>query len=255
MKTKAQSSNDPALNLVADLLKDNDGVAIGEFHYDQEAPLFLAKNMKKFADAGVTHIFVEMFEHMDNDMLQHFQKTGELEKEFPANRTRFERCLDWELNRWANGRGSPELKLAYIDLLKAARENNIKIVGIDDISTIGRDRLELSNPIWSKAINENKPEHGKYLVHGGIYHFSKLLGEVEPVSKRLGIPSVGFTTENASPEISIVKNTENSKDTDYKVIVEKGYYKNQNLEVGGDPKKWTSRVEMPLGKSCSTHSL
>ena len=216
---------DPVFEHLRELLERHDGLCIGECHDDTEAPHFLARHMRDFADAGVTTLFVECVDATDQDMLDHFQKTGDLEKEFPPLRYHFARALDWELNRWDRP-GREGLKPAYLAMLNAARECNIRIIGIDDYTLQGPQRLELSNPVWTKTIQDHLPQQGKYLAHGGYFHFSRLHhaeNRIVPVSEHLGVPGIHFSVQEAR-SVSIEEKGDNPLAADLTVFLPKGQY-------------------------------
>lgn len=215
LKPDAQATDNP-LTLVKRLLRSNKGVAIGDCHGEMAITEFLAAHMKDFKEAGVTTFFIEMIPSRHRAAVKHFNKTGEVDKEFPVepylNEPVYSRwemaCVDYALNQWNGNR--PGMKEQYLKVLHAAHEAGIEVVGIDGHEGAGQQRLEMSNPHWAAVIQQRvdgmRPEE-KYLAFGGHYHFEQshpTESGVAPVNQRLvpPIPSVGMdSTRHRKPHV------------------------------------------------------
>lgn len=155
------------------------GFMIGDVHGDTYITEFLEDYMPAFRNAGVQTFFIEMIRSEDQDILDRFMETGD--------RTELAAYLQ---PGWDKGPGWID---SVIDVIEAARQQGIQVVGID-IPFSGADRLETSNPHWTGIIQDHmagSSHDQKYLVFGGQAHAGDYPANTG-VDARLGIMSGSF---------------------------------------------------------------
>lgn len=160
-------------------LEQAQGFMIGDLHGDTYITEFLQTNMPQFRNEGVGVFFIEMINSADQDILNRFMETGDRSE-----------LIDYLHPGWDKGPGWID---SVIDVIDAARQQGIEVVGID-IPFSGDDRLETSNPHWTQVIQGHMSELAedeKYLVFGGHAHAGDYPGNTG-VDARLGIMSGSF---------------------------------------------------------------
>jgi hypothetical protein len=180
---RRQKNDSSPEEAILSLLQEYQGIAIGEQHGEMAIPEFMVANMKKFKEAGVKKLFIEMIPSRFNPAARHFNATGEDNVEFPITPhlgepvySKWEVAnLNYALNVWDNKYEG--MKEQYMAILHAAHDCGIEVIGMDGHEAAGRQRLEKSNPHWAAIIQENiadlKPGE-KYLAYGGYFHFSNM---------------------------------------------------------------------------------
>ncbi len=223
-----------AQGLVKELLAKNDGIAIADVHVFDESYDFVGNNMKQLKEAGVKTIYVEenheiykqLYDRLSAEELRTFVKKGYIEKP--------EEYIDMEItspdeNALNYGvKKSDHFQAAIINMYAAAKENGIKIVGIDEREPPFSDeampewrRIGITNAIWTDNIKNHRAmmhvqglvtgeDPGKYVVVGGRGHFT-IDGKVDEL---LGIPVVGFTKGAKNSEVAFEK-TNTPSDPDF----------------------------------------
>ena len=197
-KGKVSVSND---DLLRTLLNVNPGVFIGDSHTDFNCSEFMTSKMAFLKQQGVTLFFMEMFGSEAQPKLDRYFEKGDNGEELVS----YLQKRGWEKR--------PGMAKKYFEIVRAARENGIKIIGIDN-NAAGKNRLEKSNPHWVKVIsNYTSNNHTKYVVFGGQGHSSNYLFN-KGVDFRLGIPSIDL--ETGTPQILLG----DGRDSDFSIILE-----------------------------------
>lgn len=191
----------PIDNLIQMLLRVNHGVFFGDSHGDFNCSEFLVSKMVLFKKQGVTLFFMEMFGSDAQPMLDRYFKYGDNEKDL---------VLYLDKGGWEKSTGMAK---KYVEIVKAARQQGIKVIGLDDDSE-GASRLEDSNLHWTKVVNQYASKGKKYVVFAGFGHSS-----VFPLNKgidfRLGIPSMDFETGSAKVFLG------DGKYNNFRIVLEK----------------------------------
>jgi hypothetical protein len=166
------------------LLNVNPGIFLGDRHGSYNIVEYLSGKMPYFKQQGVSTLYMEMFPPEAQPMLDRYFETGE-------NQAELEQYLNAQ--GWHKDLGMDK---KYAQLVSAARESGIRIVGIDTVETQPDDvRLKASNLHFAAVVKEHARPGEKYLVFGGEGHSSQ--NEMDcnyGVDYQLGIPSVDFKT-------------------------------------------------------------
>jgi hypothetical protein len=188
--------------LAAELLKHNKGIAFGESHTDRTPKRELVAMMPQLKQSGVTTLFFEMTdietpEHQK--ILDHYFKYGD-------NKDAVLKALG-KFTDYTDGReGYP--KQEYMNIIDAAKQHGIRIVGINRHT---KKRFDV-DALWAKDIaqyvKQNLRPQDKFIVYVGSAH-TNTIKPVNPeqfISRRsytagvdglLGIPAIDFAQKNA----------------------------------------------------------
>lgn len=132
---------------------------------------------------------MEMIPAEKQPMIDRYYEKGDNEKEI----------VDYLEQGWSQREGSAQ---QYFNIIKSAKENGIKVYGIDepaevDLKSDRADRLTRSNPEWASVITKNTKAGDKYIIFGGYGHSANYLYN-KGVDQLLGdIPSVDFDTSDS----------------------------------------------------------
>lgn len=135
---------------------------------------------------GVNKFFMEMIPAEKQSMIDRFFAIGDNSDE----------VLDYLTKHWGNK--SDGIAEKYFNIIKTAKENGIKVYGIDEpnsvyLSSSFSNRLERSNPYWKDVIVRNTNPNDKYIIYGGAGHAANYPAN-KGVDYMLGIPSVRIET-------------------------------------------------------------
>lgn len=207
--------------LITSLLKNNDGIAVGDVHSHMAASLsFISDNIETFKKAGVDTIYIEIDEHRDLDQLSVAGLKAKLNARTPEE-------IKISSQRLAKEYGVKEvndIEGNITRLFLTAKENGIRIVNIDKEGAIrnfeGRyhepSRVSSTNFIWSENIisdRKNAAPGSKYIVWGGVGHFTNSIRDNGLVDERLGIPVIAFDDRDKNTHIPILRgNSPNGAD-------------------------------------------
>lgn len=176
-------------------LSKNHGVFLGDNHGHLSVPEWMTRHMADLKETGVHHIYTETVESKEQYLIESFYRGEE-----DAGK-RLEEYLTKRWDNYSSGTG-----MAHFESIKAAKENNIRVYGIDiNTGGITMDRFEKSNPHWKQEIDSHKSTLGtneKYIVFGGSGH-SGDRGYAE-IDQALGISSIDFK-ESKSWKVEIEK--------------------------------------------------
>lgn len=173
---------EPGVVLVK-LLEHNNGLYLGDYHYDLAVRQFLIGQIPSLSARAGT-FFTELVHEKDQQVLEELRLTGDrsLLQSYLASR---------------NIRYETDLRQGDIDLHFRAYQAGMLIYGIDvpdeDFPKFNLERrLFSSNPFWTSVVHKRLPTDGsKYIVWGGNAHSGKHRG-VTGVDTHLGIPAVDF---------------------------------------------------------------
>ena len=217
-KTLAKNANQSSeIDLIVDLLTKNPGIALGDVHTHDETSNFIAQHIDKFKGAGVDTIYIEF----PSDYFKKINQltVGELHQLVRDREYGDIKLPSAELNAMAYGaRKSDDSFAAIMKMIAAAKENGIRVVNIDkpgDVRDVECDlspnhRVASTNFTWTQSIAEDREtlkeegmEAGKYIVWGGVGHFTNAFTRKGLVDDGLGIPFIAFTNrpKDASPAV------------------------------------------------------
>lgn len=181
---------------VKDCIQFNKGLVIGERHRDKSPKQFLIDNMALLKSQGVTTLYMEHLLHeCHQEMLDAYLKSP-IDAPMPKRLELYLRHLDFEQELDGSA--------TYINIVKSAKENGIRVVAIDSEATyqigITRNLSDLNDTQLSidrlKAMNISMLERfsqyndgGKYIAFIGSGHVSTCNG-VPGVSDLLGCPNI-----------------------------------------------------------------
>jgi uncharacterized iron-regulated protein len=167
--------------LLTNLINVNPGVFMGDSHTEFNCSEFMASKMNLLSRRGVGLFFMEMFGSSAQPLLNRYFEKGD----------NLNALVSYLKERGWDKR--PGMAEKYCEIVKAAKENGIRIIGIDN-DAYGRGRLEESNPHWVSVINKYTEKKGtKYIIFGGGGH-SANYSLNKGVDYLLGIPSVDLNT-------------------------------------------------------------
>lgn len=195
--------SDNPYDVSSSILKDNHGLFIGDSHGELSIPEWLKQHLDDFQREGVEQLHMEMVRSDHQFLIDNYYADVE------GSGIRLEAYLE---KRW--GHKSPGTGAAYFDIIETAKNNGIKVFGIDNDIT-GDNRLEGSNPHWASTINSKMTElspNGKFLVFGGTGHSANY-----PLNKGVdqilgNIPSIDFD-QSKSKNVEIRK--ADGRESDY----------------------------------------
>lgn len=172
--------------LINKILHKNPGIFLCDLHGHHNIPEFIAKSMPKLKQSGVNKIFMEMIPAEKQSMLDQFFDNGNNSDE----------VLDYFTEHWGNK--SEGIAKKYFNIIKTAKENGIKVYGIDEPNVVYHSntlssRLERSNPYWKDVIVRNTNPNDKYIVYGGAGHAANYPAN-KGVDYMLGIPTISIET-------------------------------------------------------------
>ena len=186
------------------LLANNPGVAVGDIHVFGESMAMLADQAKAFKAARVDTFYIE-------DSQNHFDAYSRLSlaelKQLHEKRELGELMLFSPRDDDPKDPAKTRLDSdgAYIEMLIAARENGIRVVRIDkdgaarEADLVMAHRLSSTNMTWSEKILADRRHlaaegktGGKFIVWGGLDHFTDNGDGKGLVDDVLGLPVVTF---------------------------------------------------------------
>ena len=187
-----------AASSLSDILCDQQGIVFGDTHTHPEIYHYLSRCMKALAESGVKVLFMEAFKDtpVQKEWLTDFNHSS------PGSmREELESVLRM------NCTATPQLQISdYVELIEAARENSIAIIGIEPECRDPWNRIKSSNEAWKKTIRAYLDKHPdtKYAVFCGQTHthvannYFDVNGcdQAEGIDKALGIPCVTFAPHN-----------------------------------------------------------
>lgn len=179
---------------IASLLDGEQGLAFGEIHGHYAFPDFMVQNLQRFAEQGVTTLYMEHFFTQQQELLDEWQDNDNPEP------------LLEHMNR--QGVYSTKMWHRYWGMMKAAKENGIRMVAIDYSGPeliFGRDEVQVRNGKWLETIAEDrdaKASDEKFIVYGGQAHFRNGLLKSNGVGTQLDIPTI--ILENAAGRFGAV---------------------------------------------------
>lgn len=186
------------------------GVFLGDSHGDCNIQEFLAKEMPEFKKAGVNKFYMEMIPADMQSMIDRYYEKGDNEKEI----------VNYLKQGWEKVDGSAQ---KYFNIIKAAKDNGIKVYGIDEPLKIAMtetqlNRTDRTNPQWAKIVTNNTKPDDKYIMFGGLAHSANYSAN-KGVDQLLGdIPSLDFgTSENNKEEILVG----DGKANDFQILLPK----------------------------------
>ena len=186
-------------------LADYQGLFLGDAHGVLSVSEWLTEHLDEFKEQNVKQLYMEMVRSDHQFLVDDYYNGVE------GAEVRLQAYLE---ERW--GHKSPGTGMAYFDIIETAKENGIKVCGIDN-NVIGNARLERSNPHWDGVIDKHSQELGqneKFLIFGGSGHIANY-----PMNKGVDhmqgdIPSIDFNASETG-KIEITKG--DGKDSDYEV--------------------------------------
>ncbi len=211
---------DNEYDLLAHLLKESEGVCIGESHEDKFSKKVLVDHMAELKKKGVNTIYMEhLFGEEHQELLDQFYEISG--NEMPSALKKHLKMLD-------DGHIRNEdisTKYGFTALVKAAKENGIRIHAIDDAnlwktggdglgSSNGQQRIAGLNFFAFEEINRHRKEvagENRYIIfvgsaHVGLdFHNNKYIHGIDNL---LNIPSIVFNSRNQDekPQILAAKN-------------------------------------------------
>ncbi|NEP35622.1 MULTISPECIES: hypothetical protein [unclassified Moorena] len=211
MKDKwVQNNPDPENNTIATILKNEEGLIIGEVHSDDAARKQVIENLDNFVGMGVKSVYLEAIRSDYQSMVDDYLKLdGELSPElqrFLINKTKKD-------------------NYSYLDLLKAIKAKNnkeqadIRVIGIDSpaastrpySSVADRERArEATMNIYAMKVIKDSQNSGKYIALVGNAHLETQTDKTDKeedkntlgfdkgvpgLSEMLSVPAVAIRTE------------------------------------------------------------
>jgi Haem-binding uptake, Tiki superfamily, ChaN len=186
--------------VIHELLQRNEGLMFGDLHGEKAIPDFLINIMPDLRKDGVRHIFIEMFDSKDQQIIDQFYRGGD-----KAELVKYLKEKGWDKRSDSGEKGWAE---RIADLVEAAKNEDIEVVAMDrdwPADHNASDRLRLANDHWFSLVSTHMATphaNGKYIVYGGGAHSS--LSSYRPgVDSRLGIPSIDFYSKTIDRDIDI----------------------------------------------------
>lgn len=224
MTEKHASANKPGADimaLVANQLKNNRGVFLGESHDEHMARDFLLLHLEELKETGVTTIYFEMPHPAVEAVIEHGIEcltARDINILLDKNDAQAEKIREILKNnnslRLKQETNQSVINKEFIsDLVTAAQKHGIRVLGHDAIGN-GYDNLDELDTLRnidardakSTLIINNTQDDGKFIVLGGSSHSRSAntydLGEGESITlgnglpERLNIPSIDFTRIN-----------------------------------------------------------
>jgi hypothetical protein len=200
--------------LMAALLKNNQGIALGDIHVYDESSKLIADNTETLKKSGVKTIYLEFD---DKKFRQLDALTPAQLKELQKNGVYGDITIS-SAEKMAQGYGvatKDDSMASVVGMIAAAKEGGMRVVNIDRKGEArnyelraGKQRLVTTNYTWVDAIEKDRAgmlkrgeDPGKYLVFGGNGHFT---GE-GMVDEALGIPTIGFDNREKKPGAGLVR--------------------------------------------------
>jgi hypothetical protein len=186
-----KQGKDPILKQSLELLGKYPGIVYGENHLSSATPDWVRSNLRSLKAAGVTTLFLEI-KNKNQPWISDFLKGKLGESEF-RSRMKGTGCLD---------------SVGMANLIVEAKKLSINVVAMDIedptpyVMKNGQlvkddydeDRLQYSNPVWAKTVNEQmKPQSNgaKYIMIAGNGHTNKMNAKsYRGVDSILNIPSI-----------------------------------------------------------------
>lgn len=185
--SKKPANSGMLVDIFRDALSHNKGVAIGEeWHGDYSFPLFMSAMMPVFKEMNVTRFYTEMALAGKQSIIDDWQE-GRDEESFPDH-------LDSQPNYFAY---SKHMWQHYWLMMCAAREEGIKIVGLDnpDIRTGYGAVMDapFKTMFWESVIEKDRKtaKPGElYVVYGGESHVTDHGDPFKGIHQILGVPRI-----------------------------------------------------------------
>lgn len=184
-----------ATKIFSSLLKDSDGLCIGElYHCDFSPKAHLIKQMEELYELGVRTLYLE---HVFYDTM--YESLAENRKVAPH--------IELYLQGLDSGQGVKSPTYTYSNLVRKAHEVGMRVVPIDTSVSYAcgnsrkygiksrDDRIIGMNFVATRIIEEEQKRDGagKYVALMGIAHVAEHVEGVPGVSELLGVPSVVMT--------------------------------------------------------------
>lgn len=188
--------------LFAQLLANNPGIAISDMHVFDDSFSLVERQMQTLKANGVDTIYVEFnkeglgeYQALSLDELRKLSRTGAAGDIIHSDPEK------WGLYYAADK--SDDWKKGFTDMLIAAREQGVRVVGMDEKSFDNYAvhhwdrRLVVTNAVWADNIKKDREElreetgnaDGKYVIIAGAAHFNYPKGRVDEL---LGIPTIAL---------------------------------------------------------------
>ncbi len=191
--------------LLEALLQKNPGVAVADIHVFDESSKLLADHMDVLVRSGVKTVYVEAPENFFRKIdrltvaeikeLQQKRVVGDVSLADP-----FLQALLYGVAEKDDSMGS------YVGMIAAAKEHGLRVVNIDRKGEarryevgMGEHRIHSTNFTWADAIEKDRAamvargeDPGKYVIFGGIAHFTAGMKSNGLVDEGLGVPVIAF---------------------------------------------------------------
>lgn len=180
-------------DLFAAAVKNHKGVAVSEAWHGRYAyPLFIRDMMPVWALMNVTRFYTEMVPSSKQNLLDAWQDGGDEKGIVDYFDAEFE---GYSRKMWAH----------YWLMLQAARENGIRVVGIDNPEIKTGYGPVFDAPFktmhWESTILKDQKNVGpdeKFVVYGGELHLIDKGGALQGIHQRLEIPRILMQQGNYS---------------------------------------------------------
>lgn len=183
------SASEP--ELIHNLLKDHEGLIIGEGHSSLMSKKFFLENVEKFKQEGVATLFLEhiVYDTMQDELDAYFEQTTD---ELPSMLNLYLRTLDTKFF-------IRDENLGYTALVVGAKKAGIRIVAIESEASYragsssrdgvsGSDRHKAMNYQAHKIIKKEKGK-GKFVALVGSTHMTRYM-KVPGLTEMLRCPHV-----------------------------------------------------------------
>ena len=207
MKTAVQLNRDtlPKVidneeTIIAELLKNHDGLCIGEIHKSLASKKFLIDNMAELKKQGVTTLFLE---HLFSDT-----QTSLLNEYLDPLCTEMPPLLSRHLDHLDKGHGLRNIvddnPYSFKGLIMSAKKHGMRIIPIDTSISYERDKNQIDsqdkhtsrcvmmNYIAAQQFSKFKADHShnKYVFFVGSAHINAVTSSVPGIAEITGCPTI-----------------------------------------------------------------
>ncbi|MBL7480160.1 membrane-targeted effector domain-containing toxin [Legionella bononiensis] len=207
MKTTVQPNRDnlPKVSdkehtIIAELLKNNDGLCIGEIHKSLASKKFLIDNMAELKKQGVTTLFLE---HLFSDT-----QTSLLNEYLDPLCTEMPLLLSLHLDHLDKGHGLRNIvddnPYSFKGLIMSAKKHGMRIIPIDTSISYERDKNQIDsqdehtprcvmmNYIAAQQFSKFKMQspHCKYVFFVGSAHINAVTSTIPGIGEITGCPTI-----------------------------------------------------------------
>jgi hypothetical protein len=188
--------------LLTALLQQNRGIALGDFHTQEEPVKLLTDNMALLKKLGVDTIYTEYSDSFNQINAMSIADLKELAERHEKNGVRIPTAEE-QATYYKVDHSGDSAKI-FIEMLIAAKEQGILVVNIDRQGKAREDeglttpysyRVAQTNFIWTdniladrENIQKTTGAEGKFVVFGGFNHFADSATGKGMVDEALGIP-------------------------------------------------------------------